>query len=70
MFYIDTINERFEKVKFFGHTPSPREDFAMILINKRIFIFGGFQEGGVLNDIYTIDLITFIWDVLKPEGIF
>jgi len=40
----------------------------MILINKRVFIFGGFQEGGVLNDIYSIDLITYIWDVLKPEG--
>ncbi len=70
MFYIDTLNERIEKVKFTGNAPSPREDFAMILINKRIFVFGGFQEGGVLNDILTIDLITFIWDVLKPEGIF
>jgi hypothetical protein len=40
----------------------------MILINKRIFIFGGFQEGGVLNDIFTLDLTTFIWETLKPEG--
>ena len=51
-----------------GAPPTPREDFAMVKINKRIFIFGGFQEGGVLNDIYSMDLISFIWVALKPEG--
>jgi hypothetical protein len=40
----------------------------MIKINKRIFIFGGFQEGGVLNDLYTLDMISFVWQTLKPEG--
>jgi len=68
LFYIDTINEKIEKVTFTGNPPTPREEFAMILISKRIFIFGGFQEGGVLNDFFTIDLITNIWDILKPEG--
>jgi len=40
----------------------------MIKINKRIFIFGGFQEGGVLNDLYSMDMISFIWVEMKPEG--
>ena len=42
----------------------------MMKINKRIFIFGGFQEGGVLNDLYSMDMIAFIWVVLTPDGNF
>lgn len=40
----------------------------MIKINKRLFIFGGFQEGGVLNDLYSMDLISLIWVKLSPDG--
>ena len=40
----------------------------MIKINSRIYIFGGFQEGGVLNDFYSIDLITLTWTGVKTQG--
>jgi N-acetylneuraminic acid mutarotase len=40
----------------------------MILINKRIFVFGGFQEGGVLNDLFSIDLLAFTWTKVDTQG--
>jgi hypothetical protein len=40
----------------------------MSLINNRIFIFGGFQEGGVLNDLYSIDVISWEWKTIQSQG--
>jgi N-acetylneuraminic acid mutarotase len=40
----------------------------MIFINNRIFIFGGFQEGGVLNDVHSLDLLSWEWTQVKTEG--
>jgi N-acetylneuraminic acid mutarotase len=40
----------------------------MSFINNRIYIFGGFQEGGVLNDLYSIDLLTWSWIKINPQG--
>lgn len=62
------LDESVKKLETNGSIPSPREEFAMMKINKRIFIFGGFQEGGVLNDLYSMDMITFTWVALSPDG--
>ncbi len=40
----------------------------MNLINKRIYLFGGFQEGGVLNDLYSIDLLSWNWIKIDTQG--
>ena len=40
----------------------------MELINNRIYLFGGFQEGGVLNDLNTLDIITWTWLKVNTQG--
>jgi hypothetical protein len=68
LFIINILEERFENPLTTGTPPSPRENFAMLLIYKRLFIFGGFQEGGVLNDLMSIDMISFIWTPVETQG--
>ena len=68
IFTINVIEEKFEIIKTQGESPSPRERFAMELINNRVYLFGGFQEGGVLNDLYTLDIITWTWLKVNTQG--
>lgn len=50
------------------NTPSPRENFAIAFQNKRLWIFGGFQQGGVVNDVYSIDTISYKWLKVETQG--
>jgi N-acetylneuraminic acid mutarotase len=65
---INLLEERFENPLSSGTTPTPRENFSMQLISKRLFIFGGFQEGGVMNDLYSIDMISLVWSKVETQG--
>jgi hypothetical protein len=40
----------------------------MTMVNDRIYVFGGFQEGGVLNDLLSIDILTWQWISVKTQG--
>jgi N-acetylneuraminic acid mutarotase len=68
IFVINIYQERFEHPLASGKAPSPRENFSFIRINSRIYLFGGFQEGGVLNDLHSIDMLTWTWSKVKTQG--
>jgi hypothetical protein len=59
---------KFEKPVVSGNMPSKRENYGMVYLNNRVWIFGGFQEGGVLSDQYSIDTITWTWSIVDTSG--
>ena len=51
-----------------GVKPSGREGHTAILYNNRMFVFGGFTNGGCLNDLYILDLKTMSWELGITSG--
>lgn len=67
LFIIDLVNQQFNfDTSTIGLTPSPRESFVFHSINNKIILFGGFHEGGVLNDLYFLNLTSLAWETIKP----
>lgn len=67
LFIIDLVNQQFNfDISTMGLAPSPRESFVFQSINNKIVLFGGFHEGGVLNDLYFLNLTSLAWETIKP----
>ena len=58
LFSLDTKSMRWNKRSWKGHAPSGRVSHASCLVDKRLYIFGGFIPLGdaVLNDLHVLDL--------------
>lgn len=65
---IDLIENKFDKPAVTGNIPSKRENYGLVYINNRVWMFGGFQEGGVLDDLYSIDTFTWTWTIVETSG--
>eukprot|EP00360_Condylostoma_magnum_P001722 CAMPEP_0168317360 /NCGR_PEP_ID=MMETSP0210-20121227/24614_1 /TAXON_ID=40633 /ORGANISM="Condylostoma magnum, Strain COL2" /LENGTH=83 /DNA_ID=CAMNT_0008315341 /DNA_START=362 /DNA_END=613 /DNA_ORIENTATION=+ len=39
-----------------GDAPSPRELHSFVVYGRQGYLFGGFHQGGVSNELYTLDL--------------
>jgi len=61
-------NEKYTTQKTLGTVPTPRENFVFIIVNARIWLFGGFQEGGALGDFFSIDIFSWTWIEVIANG--
>lgn len=52
-----------------GSAPGPRESHSLTTVGARVFAFGGFDGGRVLNDLYVFDTHTGLWSQLIHTGI-
>ena len=67
-FYIDIVNHKYKALtSVIGISPSQRENFIFEIVNDTIFLFGGFHEGGVLNDVYTFNITSNTWETIIPK---
>jgi len=49
--------------------PPPRSGAASVVLNHKLYIFGGFGGGsGRLDDFYSFDFATSTWEEIKPLG--
>eukprot|EP01060_Flectonema_neradi_P037606 TRINITY_DN7614_c0_g1_i1.p1 TRINITY_DN7614_c0_g1~~TRINITY_DN7614_c0_g1_i1.p1 ORF type:complete len:414 (+),score=45.68 TRINITY_DN7614_c0_g1_i1:49-1290(+) len=51
-----------------GNRPSCRRAHSAGVIGDKMIIFGGFSGDKCLNDIYSLDLNTYIWSKITPTG--
>lgn len=68
LYILNLIDKKFEKPIVSGSIPSRREQHGMLYLNNRVWLFGGFQEGGVLNDFYSIDTLKWTWTIVQTSG--
>lgn len=68
IYILNLIDKKFEKPIVKGNLPSKRENYGMLYLNNRVWLFGGFQEGGVLNDLYSIDTYNWTWTIVETSG--
>ena len=68
LFIINLINEEFENINIRGNIPNSRSNFIFEYINNYIYLFGGFHEGGSLNDLYKFNTETFLWESIQNSN--
>lgn len=51
-----------------GKLPTSRELTSMVLYNNQVYLWGGFHEGGVSDELYILDLDTIVWKVPRDDG--
>lgn len=68
LYVLNLIDKKFEKPLVSGILPSRREQYGMVYLNSRVWLFGGFQEGGVLNDFFSIDTYNWTWIKVETSG--
>ncbi|CAE7197864.1 KEL2, partial [Symbiodinium sp. KB8] len=53
-----------------GTLPSPRFEHTMVWsqADAAIYVFGGFEDGGVLNDLHRYEPLENEWNLLSPGG--
>jgi len=72
MFTIDLLKKSVTKPKVTGKLPTPRETFVFSKIsnskNDIAILFGGFQEGGDINDMHILNLKLLKWEHINPIG--
>ena len=60
--------DRWTRLKFTGTPPVPREQHSMARFRGQVVLFGGFHEGGVSDETYTLDLTSTEWSLPQDDG--
>ncbi len=59
---------RYEKPLVIGKPPSSRQNLGMTLYKDKIWVYGGFTESTVLNDLYSLDTNNWLWKSVNTTG--
>lgn len=51
-----------------GEPPNPRSSFSMTFVNNQTWIFGGFTQGNVMNDLFVLDMEGVRWIKVSVVG--
>ena len=57
-----------KKVQCSGNLPSPRAAHSASIVKNKLFIFGGWNGFSAFNDVFAMDLNTFIWSEILSNG--
>ena len=66
---INLMEMRYEKPLVIGKPPSSRQSFGITLYKDKIWVYGGFTESSVLNDLYSLDTNNWLWKKIDTSGI-
>lgn len=58
-----------QKITTSGTQPTPRAAHSANIINRKLYIFGGWNGFSAFNDVYSLDLETDIWSEIVTKGI-
>lgn len=70
----DITTYKWETIKTKGKSPDPRHSHNSFIINDILYILGGtnspdlFQNSGIMDDLFLLDLKTFCWTPIKTFG--
>lgn len=56
----EQISYKWTRVEAKGDIPAPRSGHSAVQINGIMYIFGGFSGSACLNDLYALDLNTYV----------
>jgi Galactose oxidase, central domain len=65
---LDTDTWRWHRPALEGTGPCPRSGAACLLQDGRLYIFGGSVKGARMNDLWTLDLSSFLWREIVTSG--
>ncbi|CAG2112598.1 unnamed protein product [Medioppia subpectinata] len=71
LYCFDTnTGEWLERPKVTGSIPGARDGHTAVAINNKMYIFGGYEEltERFSNDIYCLDLTTYVWTYVNASG--
>ena len=71
LYCFDTISRQWlSRPSVSGSIPGARDGHTAVVINNQMYIFGGYEEltERFSNDIYVLDLKTFVWKYLSVRG--
>lgn len=70
MLTLEPGHERWEEIRTSGISPSPRCGASAIYdpVGRRMIIFGGKNRDLFLNDVWSLDLVNFVWQPIAPTG--
>ncbi|KAI8067639.1 uncharacterized protein B0P05DRAFT_620692 [Gilbertella persicaria] len=57
-----------EFIDYQSQAPSARSGHVAVIHNHRLYIFGGINTQGLLNDIWYFDLMTHVWHPISAVG--
>ena len=66
LFCYNTSTNSWELPATRGKIPSPRRGHSTFVTGDTAFVFGGFAEGSITNDLFTLDLVNMIWTEVHP----
>ena len=52
-----------------GPAPGPRESHSLTTVGSKLYVFGGYDGGRVLNDLYAFELQSGLWAQLVHVGV-
>jgi N-acetylneuraminic acid mutarotase len=65
---VNTDKAAWESITQPRGAPPPREGHVAVIVEHKMFIFGGFGDGKSYQDLHSFDMHTRGWEALTPEG--
>ena len=53
---------------YFGVPPSPRRGHSAVIVDKRMYVFGGYNGSAHLPDLQVLHLASMTWESIKTLG--
>eukprot|EP00164_Ancoracysta_twista_P000913 GFYU01001200.1.p1 GENE.GFYU01001200.1~~GFYU01001200.1.p1 ORF type:complete len:566 (-),score=134.77 GFYU01001200.1:41-1738(-) len=66
LYFIDS--KKWKKAAVYGTVPTGRVGHTAVLVNEKLFVFGGSTKGVPLNDTYILDTVTYNWSSPRISG--
>lgn len=57
-----------EKITASGSHPNPRAAHSANVVNHKLYVFGGWNGFGAFNDVYSLDLDSYVWSEIMAKG--
>ena len=67
-YYYSTDTAQWTSLSTLGQLPSGREGHSASILGERLYIFGGADAYGSLNDVLCLDLATLVWSYPVSAG--
>lgn len=70
LFCFDPSTKKWHRPKVSGSPPGARDGHSACIINNRMYIFGGYEEGvqKFSNEVFSLMLSTMTWSLIKVRG--
>jgi N-acetylneuraminic acid mutarotase len=70
LYCFDPVTKTWSRPSVSGETPGARDGHSSCVINHKMYVFGGYEEGAqrFSNDIYALSFYTMTWSLVKVKS--